>query len=793
VAEQFFENEKNSPAKADIAALNTLSLQIEAHKKHDKKESWLARGVGYITTLNTRSDDSIKDMERLKQKASRELEKGDKQAFAATKKEIEAKIKSDRETLGWKDEVTRYGGGFAKTAALFAKGPIGVALTLGLHGAAEAKVGDSRLATLADLGLGAAKGGAMRLVFNKIGDHTMSAAGKGVTLGILNSALESGLTRQNYLDKTNGTFTTSSFRNGLIHSLSSSLDPQARALDGAIFLAGHGIFKGLDHTTGGALARSKMLSTMFTGGSFGLSSGAVGELMRQKEAGEKIDPLQIAIRGALQAGTDSLAAGFGHAASDPHVHGRIRSFTEDNLSALRESFKHLQREANERLDRLVGPGRLAAGTAGGDGLIGYHDDAHHDPRNDYVQSTTRPEPFQIGDRMHLLAPPRAGASPYEWLEPMKEALIKIDDMPVDAKIEPLREIWKHLEQFDMLPVNSAYQADLLLEVDRRFNDQMRGVQTEARKRALEEDQKIAQKVWEPGEQPKEYYAPGKLVADVIRERLERTYLWQPGTRAEQTTEGTGSVPGGIKAQSELFNELANLVTEGLHKQPRMLEILEQYGVPKRRAMEWVGVHAEYRSGSDHAGGDFLLINRTTGEIIPLDSTLHGLNVKEGRLVDNKVTNPDLAWDSDKYVSPERTNWLLCVVNPNVWNWRVLELSRASGVPSWGRAMDATREQFRQELTTIIAHEIANRSPLNVFGAMLPSTDADLPPSRTLYELWRFRAELERQAGMHQWADDLKGGLTYILRNQMPRNSWGERTVGELPLGPRSTVKKYRPS
>src|SRR5206468_1280728 len=126
--------------------------------------------------------------------------------------------------------------------------------------------------------MGMAKGGGMKLLFHVMGDKPQFAMAKGVTLGIGSSVLDIGLSRDTYKH---------GILNGLGDTASSALDLKARAIDGAVFFASEGTIRLGNKATSGFIERSPLCSTMFSGTAFGMSSGGVGDYMRQKNAGEK--------------------------------------------------------------------------------------------------------------------------------------------------------------------------------------------------------------------------------------------------------------------------------------------------------------------------------------------------------------------------------------------------------------------------------------------------------------------------------------------------------------------------
>lgn len=91
MSERFDKREQVTRTKQLPEALNNLQAQIQAHRKHDKRESWLGSAIGFVTTLNSSSNQSLSELEELKKKAENELKSGDKKASAELSAEIARK------------------------------------------------------------------------------------------------------------------------------------------------------------------------------------------------------------------------------------------------------------------------------------------------------------------------------------------------------------------------------------------------------------------------------------------------------------------------------------------------------------------------------------------------------------------------------------------------------------------------------------------------------------------------------------------------------------------------------
>jgi hypothetical protein len=305
MAERFENRQANKPEeKADNASLEALRLQIEAHKKQDASRSLLGQAVDAVW----RSDDrSLQQMEALLAEGEQKAKAGDTAGLASMEKNIQERIKADQQAVATQDQVSGYGTGFLKTAALFMRGRLGLAGTIALYGFDQLRPADDWRTQLADFSLGGLKGAGMKGLFTVLGQKEVGIAAKGVGLGVGSRVLDLGLTRQTYLS-TDGSFSPGS---GLGNVVRGSLDKSALVADVVIFGAAHGLLKGANNLTGEAIKRSPFASTVLTGTTFGLSSGAWNELERQRRAGEEFDLGKIVKSSLIQGALDTAAASAG--------------------------------------------------------------------------------------------------------------------------------------------------------------------------------------------------------------------------------------------------------------------------------------------------------------------------------------------------------------------------------------------------------------------------------------------------------------------------------------------------
>ncbi|HEY9787504.1 MAG TPA: family 14 glycosylhydrolase [Candidatus Obscuribacterales bacterium] len=257
-------------------------------------------------------------------------------------------IKDDKS----RETFNHLSGEFLKTAALFARRKTGFVGAFLAYGLDQAKVESTGAERLQDFLLGGVKGSALKGTFSLVASSFKFAPTKGILIGIASRDAEVIFNRQSLADP-------SKMAAGL---KAETLNPQAWLFDGAVFLAGEGMFSGINKAMGGRLVKNELAAGMVMGGSFGVVNGGTAEIVRQAGTGKPIDWGNVAYHAALEGGVGSLGAGFGMKVSDPKFHqslgGNVRRLKETGARLLEEGgFKHdpLTREfvlvgGKERLD-----------------------------------------------------------------------------------------------------------------------------------------------------------------------------------------------------------------------------------------------------------------------------------------------------------------------------------------------------------------------------------------------------------------------------------------------------------
>jgi hypothetical protein len=217
-----------------------------------------------------------------------------------------------------RNEIEGYVSEGLTAAPLFMGGRRGVALSALMSGLNEAKEGETGWHLAADLTLGAAKGAGTKLAFDWIGARNdWNFAGKGMAMGATARGINVGLTRHTWFDQ-NDNFQPGT---GLGTTAASMFHPYSLATDVLSFGIAHGTIKGLSGVSerfATRLETSPMLQNTITAGTFGFTSGSLGEVQRQMtDPNAHFDPLQIVLRGGASAATMTLAGAGGSYFSAP--------------------------------------------------------------------------------------------------------------------------------------------------------------------------------------------------------------------------------------------------------------------------------------------------------------------------------------------------------------------------------------------------------------------------------------------------------------------------------------------
>lgn len=270
-----------------------------------------------------------------------------------------------------------------------------------------------------------------------------------------------------------------------------------------------------------------------------------------------------------------------------------------------------------------------------------------------------------------------------------------------------------------------------------------------------------------------FYKLEDALYEITKERLEKMYRWNPHLALPQ--EGAFSKMGGMGTQARVSNNIENILSANLSKNPVVAKIFAEKGIPIERAKDWIGIPIDGTPlpAADHAGCDFLLVNKSSGEMYCFDITQKASGMNKGRIMDSPLTNPTLG---HKDVPSERRNWVIGTMEDTYFNLsRDLERKLASDPANQNktpRVIQQMAEEMatnieKSQLSEIIARTLAEPSQLNLFNTRLPSNLPDIPLSRMIFEIELFRADLKK-IGFTEWSGALARTRDH-LRAQFLKN------------------------
>jgi poly(A) polymerase len=322
-----------APEAQQPDSLNLLDLQIKRHQKLEDSQSILARAVKTATSLVWKADDqSLDSLVKLRADLEKNRLAGNSTRIQELEGKVGSAVKADQDALSLRRDINQYGTGFVKSLFLFSKGPVGALGTVTTYGLDQMHSRDSGAAQTVDFVLGGLKGTGMKVAFETLGHSSMGCVAKGAWLGVANTALETGLNREAFLDKATGKY---SLNHGLDNIIRTSTDLRARSVDIAVFAGASGLFGLANSASAGALNQSRRLSSLAMGASFGVAGGGSRELMRQREAGEDLDLWKVAKHSFIQGALDMTASAPGSFQTE-HGVGRRADGPKQRLASVAE-------------------------------------------------------------------------------------------------------------------------------------------------------------------------------------------------------------------------------------------------------------------------------------------------------------------------------------------------------------------------------------------------------------------------------------------------------------------------
>jgi len=297
------------------AAADALSREIMQHEDENKNRSYLSRLIVGVTEVFHGEDKSLAHLNNLQNSILLAKEAGDPKFAIDPKLATEAQsqtdsvIAQDKEARSSANSWSANISNFTMSAGLFFPGKAGYALAAFTNAADSAHPADSMTHQGLDVLLGASKGAALKLTFDKVGQSEMNIALKAGTLSISNRLAEVGLNSHTYIDDKTG---NASVTDGLWKTAKTVADPYQLGMDLATFGGGYLLLNKMGISP--EFARSNpMIAQAMTGAGFGFSSGFFSDLQNQQKLGngDHIDLGSALKNGFVQMGLDGAAASIG--------------------------------------------------------------------------------------------------------------------------------------------------------------------------------------------------------------------------------------------------------------------------------------------------------------------------------------------------------------------------------------------------------------------------------------------------------------------------------------------------
>lgn len=365
---------------------------------------------------------------------------------------------------------------------------------------------------------------------------------------------------------------------------------------------------------------------------------------------------------------------------------------------------------------------------------------------------------------------RAGGRAFEtvqkWSSSIKNEFEQLLNKPLCEKFDLAAQLNSKLLDKGKAAITSKAEKEALTKAENEFAGHMRTMQQdfEAEKAVAKtiEAKPLAQQTKAEQERLERFYAMEDRHYEIMTSRLKERYGWDG--RSSGMLDTTIEMQAGFGTQRRVCNQLSRVLNEGLENNQLVSRILKEKGKDPERAKGWLGIPMRSGSAADHAGCDYLLVNKETGEMYAIDMTERTMGLRNSRTADTKLTNRSLEFPG-KNVPAERLNTVIGVADElTMENLAFRQMMNKKGL-SRTEAENLVGMQEREELAEIIARTISEPSPLNVFNAALPAAGS-AAPSRLVFDLARFQHGLE-EIGFRNWARAVQKSIDY-LKKQNPK-------------------------
>lgn len=210
------------------------------------------------------------------------------------------------------------------------------------------------------------------------------------------------------------------------------------------------------------------------------------------------------------------------------------------------------------------------------------------------------------------------------------------------------------------------------------------------------------------------------------------------------TTAAGGVQNGVGAEDTASTAFSHLLQQGWQHNPT-------YTVPSNRPAaygtpdNWIGIPAHSGSAADHSKGDYILINKVTGDYFVFDFTT-SCDIAGGSTIAT-ANDPNVTLKGKKEdIAPERKKFLLCTND----NWQGTNYAKGLA-----------------RLEDIISKTIAREQPFNILDDPLPAA-LDISAYQQIEQMKQFQESLT-QRGWNEWRKEIDKAINYVYRNALTSN------------------------
>lgn len=353
--------------------------------------------------------------------------------------------------------------------------------------------------------------------------------------------------------------------------------------------------------------------------------------------------------------------------------------------------------------------------------------------------TTRIEPYYAMSAREPAAPSWSGKT------------AKIDSFVDKLKGKAPAELVEHKTQLcgaadDLLQISKSSEmisgetAEALLNTNKGFNELLKPVREDIRANSKAYEQDLLSE----GE-VELFDSKLDLLTAIIQKRMHALGFEQPVSKG--LSQDVFSKRAGIHAQTRVTDNISKVVNpENLRPENAEIQHTFRNALGAERRLDWRGTPTAPCSPADLVGADYIIANKSSGELYAIDVTLQTGGMRTGALVDSQGLNRNIYWTKDQAIPQERSNWVIGTVNDSAY-YNALRGDDFAGL--------MINEQL--QVAKVLGNMVAKESPLNILDSHLPIGSPSQHSTMKLFELLRFCRNLEDK-NMTKWPQAVRKAM-----------------------------------